>query len=140
MTDLINRDDALKPCPFCGCELEEPFINVLNTYRHPDNEKCFANRAIIYPETLAAWNTRALPAVDLETCGKCMGSGYGGHPDSGTLCFDCNGTGGVPSIDPAAIREAALREAYEVVYKWWFGDGNALPQELILALIKGETK
>jgi hypothetical protein len=38
-----------------------------------------------------------------------------------------------------AIREAALREAYEVVYKWWFDDGNALPQELILSLI-GETK
>lgn len=39
----------------------------------------------------------------------------------------------------AAIREAALREAYGVVCKWWFGDGNALPQELILTLI-GEKK
>jgi outer membrane protein assembly factor BamD (BamD/ComL family) len=45
----------------------------------------------------------------------------------------------IHQVDPAAIREAALREAYEVVYNWWFGDGNALPQELILALI-GETK
>lgn len=45
----------------------------------------------------------------------------------------------IPAIDHAAIREAALREAYEVVYKWWFGDGNALPQELILAMI-GEKK
>jgi hypothetical protein len=42
----------------------------------------------------------------------------------------------LPAIDPAATREAALREAYDVVYKWWFGDGNALPQELILALIE----
>ena len=39
----------------------------------------------------------------------------------------------------AVIREAALREAYEVVCKWWFDDGNALPQELILSLI-GEKK
>lgn len=39
----------------------------------------------------------------------------------------------------AVIREATLREAADVVYKWWFGDGNALPQELILALI-GEKK
>jgi len=37
----------------------------------------------------------------LETCGKCMGSGYGGHPDSGQLCADCNGSGGVePQPDP----------------------------------------
>ena len=65
--------------------------------------------------------------------------------------FDCYAAiRALPAIDPApakqvtlseaeAIREAALREAYEVVYKWWFGDGNALPQELILALI-GEKK
>ena len=54
--------------------------------------------------------------------------------------FDCHAAiRALPAVDPAAIREAALREAYEVVYKWWFGDGNALPQELILALI-GEKK
>lgn len=45
----------------------------------------------------------------------------------------------LPAVDHAAIREAALREAADVVYKWWVGDGNALPQELILALI-GEKK
>ena len=43
--------------------------------------------------------------VALETCGKCMGSGYGGHPDSGALCPDCNGTGGVPR--PAEPAQAA---------------------------------
>ena len=43
------------------------------------------------------------------------------------------------AIDPAVIREAALREAYIVVHKWWMGDWNASPQELILALI-GEKK
>ena len=50
----------------------------------------------------AAWNRSAVqPAQVLETCGKCMGSGYGGHPDSGQLCADCNGNGGVePHPDP----------------------------------------
>jgi hypothetical protein len=43
------------------------------------------------------------------------------------------------AIDPAAIREAALREAAAVVHKWWFEYGNELPQELILDLI-GEKK
>lgn len=43
------------------------------------------------------------------------------------------------AVDPATIREAALREAADVVHKWWFEDGNDLPQELILELI-GEKK
>lgn len=42
----------------------------------------------------------AMNAPELETCGKCMGSGYGGHPDSGALCPGCGGTGGVPSLPP----------------------------------------
>jgi hypothetical protein len=33
MTELIKRDDAPEPCPFCGCELEKPFIKDLNPYR-----------------------------------------------------------------------------------------------------------
>jgi hypothetical protein len=37
----------------------------------------------------------------LETCGRCMGSGYGGHPDSGALCIDCNGSGGAAASQPA---------------------------------------
>jgi hypothetical protein len=43
------------------------------------------------------------------------------------------------AADPAAIREAALREAADVVHKWWFSEDRELPQELILALI-GEKK
>ena len=116
--DLIKRDDAPEPCPFCGngyvttefdreqgdkwgyarcnvCAARGPEVRT-NWDPEPD--------APWHSEAIAAWNTRALPA-----------------------------------IDPAAIREAALRKAYEVVYNWWFGDGNALPQELILALI-GEKK
>lgn len=56
-------------------------------------------------------------ADDVEPCGKCMGSGYGGHPDSGALCTDCHGKGGIirrPAPDAQAIREAALREAADV--------------------------
>jgi len=34
----------------------------------------------------------------LEMCGTCMGSGYGGHPDSGALCADCAGSGGMPDV------------------------------------------
>lgn len=109
MTDLIKRNDALLPCPFCGGEAS----------KIPDADHstgwavgCFTGKCDLEPyvwavhlETAAMqWNTRALLATN-----------------------------------PAAIREAALREAYEVVYQWWFGDGNALPQELILALI-GEKK
>ena len=36
----------------------------------------------------------------METCGACMGSGYGGHPDSGVLCNECNGSGGVQPETP----------------------------------------
>ena len=109
MTDLMKRDDALLPCPFCGGEASKiPDANHSTGWE----VGCFSGKCDIEPHVWAVhlstavmqWNTRALPA-----------------------------------IDPAAIREAALREAYEVVYKWWFGDGNALPQELILALI-GEKK
>jgi len=35
---------------------------------------------------------------EMETCGKCMGSGYGGHPDSGAICADCDGSGGVARV------------------------------------------
>ena len=34
----------------------------------------------------------------METCGRCMGSGYGGHPDSGAVCADCNGSGGILDV------------------------------------------
>ena len=78
---------------------------------------------------------------------KIVAWGWGSPKTSGCYPHECHWMGAgyahyirADLADPAAIREAALREAYEVVYKWWFGDGNALPQELILALIKGETK
>ena len=120
--DLIKRDDAPEPCPFCRGEAEVfewedgnyPTMSARVECECGAKGKCCgasnrlgqldAQNGLHRQRAIAAWNTRALPA-----------------------------------IDPAAIREAALREAYDVVYKWWFGDGNALPQELILALI-GEKK
>ena len=55
-----------------------------------------------------------MTAPELETCGTCMGSGYGGHPDSGVLCPDCGGTGGVSSLAPevAALIAEARREGW----------------------------
>lgn len=55
----------------------------------------------------AAEAIAAIPAVaasqpaNLETCGRCMGSGYGGHPDSGAVRTDCNGDGAVAASQPA---------------------------------------
>lgn len=51
----------------------------------------------IIPDFYMKWHDAARVAVsaDLETCGKCMGNGYGGHPDSGSVCSDCGGAGGV---------------------------------------------
>ncbi len=56
--------------------------------------------------------------AELETCGKCMGSGYGGHPDSGALCPECDGSGGVapaPVDKQLAANVDALVKAAERV-------------------------
>lgn len=29
----------------------------------------------------------------MSTCRDCFGSGYGGHPDSGIMCWTCGGNG-----------------------------------------------
>ena len=89
----------LKPCPFCGCAME--ITDDLRHYNHPMSA-CFGRHIGIAAsdiDRIEMWNRRAdiaavQPAQVLETCGKCMGSGYGGHPDSGQLCADCNGSGG----------------------------------------------
>lgn len=143
MTDMIKRDDALA---IIGS------MSNSNSY--------FASKA-----AQEAYNSiLALPTIDPAApawlsncivCGRVVdtreklegGDTHGCEYAEGWVCSsDCAETLHPDPdwmkeslVDPAAIREAALREAYEVVYKWWFGDGNALPQELILALI-GETK
>jgi len=99
----------LKPCPFCGGEAEIWRAHECRTAWIACMGKCvvlISKEYLSDDEAITAWNRRAdiaavQPAQVLETCGKCMGSGYGGHPDSGQLCADCNGSGGVePQPDP----------------------------------------
>jgi len=52
-------NEALKPCPFCGCEMEYPYLNYPEAGKHPTHIRCFASKAIVHPENVEAWNTRA---------------------------------------------------------------------------------
>ena len=105
-------DPDLKPCPFCGGDKN----TICKTDYDGRDSYAVSCR---YPECHGAIFT--------------LGYGYFPTKDQAIAAWNTR------AVDPAAIREAALREAADVVYKWWFGDGNALPQELILALI-GEKK
>ena len=76
---------------------------------------------------------------EMETCGDCMGSGYGGHPDSGVLCHECGGSGAIRTQphDRTALdrmlraeREKALREAAEYVGK----ASNTFPDNIAWAV------
>lgn len=35
---------------------------------------------------------------NMNVCPDCMGSGFGGHPDSGELCSKCGGLGGISAL------------------------------------------
>ena len=57
--------EALKLCPFCGGEMEYPYLNHPDVAKHPTHLRCFAAMAIVHPENADAWNTRTdLPATD----------------------------------------------------------------------------
>ena len=84
--DLIKRDDALLPCPFCGgdeniicrTDYDDRDAYAVSCRYHNCHGAIFTlgyGYFATKEEAIAAWNTRALPATD-----------------------------------PAAIREAALRE------------------------------
>ena len=104
----MNDKPDLKPCPFCGGDKN----TICKTDYDGRDSYAVSCR---YPECHGAIFT--------------LGYGYFPTKDQAVAAWNTR------AVDPATIREDALREAADVVYKWWFGDGNALPQELILALI-----
>ena len=53
--DLVS---CIKPCPFCGEELEQPFLRNPEVFLHPKGTACFAGKAIVHPESYLSWNTR----------------------------------------------------------------------------------
>ena len=56
--------------------------------------------------------TGAMEGAVMEVCWPCRGSGYGGHPDSGYVCYECNGSGETPvalSACTAALAEQTAR-------------------------------
>ncbi len=102
----------LKPCPFCG-----------------------GDKNVICKTDYGDGDAYAVSCRYMECHGAIFALGYGYFHTEAEAIAEWN----TRAVDPAAIREAALREAAEVVHKWWFGDGRELPQELILSLI-GEKK
>lgn len=70
--DLIKRDDALLPCPFCGGDGCYVRSSGIETEVYCQN--CTAVGPMYVADTfndgadddkaIAAWNTRALPAID----------------------------------------------------------------------------
>jgi Lar family restriction alleviation protein len=108
------KKKKLKPCPFCGGEKH----TICRTDYDYDNKDAYAVSCRYHNCHGSIFS---------------LGYGYFATKDEAIAAWNTR------AIDPAAIREAALREAAAVVHKWWFDDGNELPQELILALI-GEKK
>ena len=58
MTELIKRDDAPEPCPFCGNEMTDIGFGLMHT---KEVENCPITHVV---SNLKNWNTRALPAID----------------------------------------------------------------------------
>ena len=212
MTDLIKRDDAPEPCPFCG---DDPWFDTAKSYgdsrymaMHLECCDIKMHKTMSYSkfwnmpleditaqlkrDLIAAWNTRALPAVAVgvkplvwrgngkgRVCADTpfgayeIGHGrYGMRLRHGGSCMQDDLQGieaakaaaqadyearilaaltpapvadSLPAIDPAAIREAALREAAaeaERTPTCLLPSGHFLSErcrDAILALI-GETK
>ena len=125
MTDLIKRDDALLPCPFCKCE------EVTTWFDREQGEKwgyascdgCAARGPEVrtnwdrepdapwHSEAIAEWNTRALPAVPTHR--------YAGESEASV--YDRKGFPPIEiAIDPAAIPALQARiEELENSLAWY---------------------
>ena len=134
MADLIKRDDATDAAMKAACD----WVN--GDTANPDEGVSFAIQAAI----------TALPAVTVVNapeylctfpqCG-CVAKGQWCPVPCTAIRKAALLDAGydTPAIDPAAIREAALREAMEIA-KDWYSDGDPTAiWERIEALI-GETK
>ena len=125
MTDLSKRDDALLPCPFCG-----------------------GDKNIICRTDYDGRDAYAVSCRYHECHGSIFTLGYGYFADKAEAIAAWN-TRALPTVDPAAIREAALREAAIACQSVLVdAKSNNMPQmaigaaqcrESILSLI-GETK
>ena len=63
MTDPAKIEKiALKPCPFCGCDIDVPgmpFTRDIKSARHPTNECILsAHTWWLVPRFIEPWNTR----------------------------------------------------------------------------------
>jgi hypothetical protein len=57
----------LKPCPFCGGDLINPYLKNPEVFKHLPHETCYARQVIVHPENYTDWNTRAdLAAAQIE--------------------------------------------------------------------------
>lgn len=110
--DLIRRGDAAQCCT-------DELRNTSQLLSYP-------------PQSSAAWDARnsinAIPAVthEPEICGKCMGSGYGGHTDSGAVCHDCNGSGGIPAAPDTPEVLALVEAAKKVNNSYWYNTDGVI--------------
>lgn len=76
-------------------------------------QKAYASDAVVK----ALIGKDATPAALTETRPDCCGSGYGGFPDSSTICYRCGGAGGI-AADPIDSQSAEIerlgREKYDL--------------------------
>ena len=127
--DMIRRVEALEGCAQC-CMCGKTGLSTAEDggpecELHDGRWVCSSD----------CWDRAALEPVAqpepgyMETCGACMGSGYGGHPDSGVLCNECNGSGGVQPETPTPGQFTTMCLAIEDVVTGR-GFDVAIPEEV----------
>ena len=100
-TDLQRIIEAL-----CGNrKLPQP----VSTARHHYNmAKEFLEARSLSRTSVVKVKDEPAPAAEaFESCPDCAGSGYSNHPDSGQVCYRCNGQGSCTRPPENRLREAA---------------------------------